>query len=370
MRKIYLFILLFTCLSILFTSMNQSFINRIRQDRYFDHLTGPGNKKETLYNRLFIRSDRWRYGDLYGLCYLPGYKFELEPYRKYGRNSNVPPTNRILYIVGDSYLADKELDGAFAGFDRVIFLDDRFPFGPVVLDSAKENFLLLEFAERNLNDFAFSRTNEVKWNTNDLSKKSYFKPDTKPEISANPPATTWERLNRILFNKELSRNLETLLFDDRALTPIKEIKAGINYEIAGSMPKEVTVSTDKIRLLMNATVDVENRQSAFREVDQKELTAIIANLAAAQRYYRNIGFKAVALSVIPNPVSIYDAQRMNYNHLLQRVERGTNLPVVSVFELFKKTTKNMYYRSDTHWNPDGLDNWVAAVNDKQIYLLH
>jgi len=370
MRKICLAIVLLGGLAILLTAMNQSFINRIKQDRYFDHLTGPGNKERTLYDRIFIRSDRWRYGDLYGLCYLPGYKFELEPYRKYRRDSRGPATNRIIYIIGDSFLADKELSGAFAGFDSVVFLDSRFPFGPLALDTGKENFLVLEFAERNLNDFDFRRTNEVKWNTDDQAWKSSLKPGSKSGTDANTQGPTWKRLGRILFNKELSRNLETLLFDDRALTPVKEIKAAINYKIAGSMPKEVTVSTDKTRLLMNATVDIQNRQSAFRTVGHKELAAIINNLDQAQRYYHKIGFKAVALSVIPNPVSVYDPRRMNYNHLLERVETETTLPVISVFQRFRTAGQNLYYRSDSHWNPAGLDSWVASMNKKQIYLLH
>ncbi|MCR8560183.1 hypothetical protein KXD93_21200 [Mucilaginibacter sp. BJC16-A38] len=368
MRRIYLTVLLMGSVAILLTAMNQSFINKVKQDRYFDHLTPEEATNHSFYHKVFVRSDHWRYGDLYGLCFLPAYKFKLEPFRKYPHNDKLAGTNRVLYIIGDSYLADKELDGAFKGFDRVVFLDDRFPFGPLALDSNKQNFLILEFAERNLNGYDFKKTSEAKWTSADLEGKLNFQTGYQPVSgAAGLPANLWERINRILFNKDLSRNLELLLFDDRAFTPLKEMKAAFNYKITGSLPKEVAVSTDKSRLLMNATIDPGNKQSAFRQIGSEELDGLLGNLQQAQQYYRAIGFKTVSLAIIPNPVSIYDAKRMTYNHLLERVEKKTTLPVISIWDDFKKAPQNLYYRSDTHWNPSGMDSWITEVNKKQIY---
>lgn len=369
MRKaLAIFIFLASAL-VLFAAMDRSFINQLKQARYFDYLTPDGPAKHSLYHRLLVRSDRWRFGDLYGLCYLPEYRFKLEPFRKYPRNDTMETTRRDLYIIGDSYLADKEMEGAFPGFDRVVFLDARFPYGPITLDSSRQNFLILEFAERNLNGYTFDKTTETKWTPAQLQGK------TNLNTSYRPPAATgelslWNRFCNIFFNKDLSRNLETLLFDNPVFTRVKELKADLNYKLIGSLPKEVAVSTDKKRLLMNITVDTASSLSSFRIFDDRELTQLDENLATAEAYYRSIGFKSVFLSVVPNPVSIYDDKRMPYNHLLQRVERTTDLPVISVFNDFKSSKQNVYYRSDTHWNPLGFDMWIEEVNKKHLYQYH
>lgn len=342
MKKITGILVLVFSTIILLTAMNQSFINRIKQDRYFDHLN-TDHTLRSLYQRIFLRSDRWAYGDLYGLCYLPQYRFRLEPFKKYNSTNRKNLQKRGLYIIGDSFLADKTLTNAFDGFDNVVFLDRRFPFGPIQLDTTQQNFLIMEFAERNLNGYVMNKTDEIKANT-------------------PVPASLLNRLGNILFNKDLSRNLELLLFDDKLFTPIKELKASLNYNLFGRVSKEVAVSTDKKRLLLNITVDTSDIHSAFRYKTAQQIDTITANLKEARSYYEAIGFKKVFLSVIPNPVSIYDENRMPYNHLLERVEQQTNLSVISIYKTFKSDQHNLYFLSDAHWNPLGFDIWVQQVN--------
>jgi hypothetical protein len=341
--------------------MNQSFINKVKQDQYFDHLTADNPAKHSVYYKVFVKSDRWRYGDLYGLCFLPQYKFLLEPFKTYPGNDKKPATSNILYIIGDSFLADKTLAGAFDKFDNVIFLDRRFQFGPIKLDTTKNNYLMMEFAERNLVDYDLAKTPEIEWPQKNIRTKN-LNDATIPQPASTLPTSLPDRVGNILFNKDLSRNLEIILFYNKIFTPVKEFKAWINYKLTGWLPKEVAVSTDKKRLLMNVTVDTTYRQSAFRQISDKEVETISNNLDSAQNYYKSIGFKKVFLSVIPNPVSIYDAKRMNYNHLLQRIEKSNKFPVNSLFNKYKAEDKNLYYRSDGHWNPYGLDIWVKTTN--------
>ncbi|WP_461461478.1 hypothetical protein [Mucilaginibacter sp.] len=349
--------------SALILSMDQAFINKLKQDRYFDHLTPPGGRKNTRYQKVFIRSDRWRYGDLFGLCYLPEYKFELEPFKKYERIRPIRATGRLLYIIGDSYLADKSLSGAFDGFDNVFFLDRRFPFGPITLDNTKQNILIMEFAERNLVDYEINQTAESLWTKKELANRlNYSSASVSGRDNSTVQTGIAERLNKILFNKDLSRNLELLLFDDKIFTPVKEVKAQLNYKMFNRLSNDIAVSTDKKRLLMNITVDTAYRQSDFRTIQDSEVSKLLVNLNAAQNYYRSIGFKKVYLSVIPNAASVYDDRRMTYNHLLERVEKYNHFPVISIYREFKHSQANLYYRSDTHWNPLGLDIWVAETN--------
>ncbi len=361
MRRLIGIFILIISLGILLLAMNQSFMNRVKQDQYFDHLTPDNPAKHTMYYKIFVKSDRWRYGDLYGLCFLPEYKFPMEPFKAYPGNDKKTATKNILYIIGDSFLADKTLAGAFDKFDNVIFLDRRFPFGPIKLDTTKNNYLLLEFAERNLVDYDLAKTPEIQWPQKDVQAKN-FNETAKLQPAAVLPTSLPNRVGTILFNKDLSRNLDILLFYNKIFTPVKEFKAYLNYKLTGWLPKEVAVSTDKQRLLMNITVDTSYRQSAFREISDKEVETISNNLNSAQGYYKSIGFKKVILSVVPNPVSIYDAKRMTYNHLLQRVEKSNKFTVNSLFNKYKAEDKNLYYRSDGHWNPYGLDIWVKTTN--------
>jgi hypothetical protein len=266
----------------------------------------------------------------------------------------------VLYIIGDSFLADKTLTSAFDGFDNVIFLDRRFPFGPILLDSTKQNILIMEFAERNLNGYDINKTDETRWTKNEIKAKHYT--PTEQKVSTSEPPSVFNRLGKIIFNKDLSRNLELLMFDDRWFTPIKELKASLNYHLFGRVAKEVAVSTDKKRLLLNITVDTGDIHSAFRNKTDQQIDSITTNLIQAKNYYEAIGFKKIFLSIVPNPVSVYDENRMHYNHLLERVEQQADLPIISIYKTFKTDRHNLYFLSDAHWNPLGFDTWIQEVN--------
>lgn len=363
MRKLSAIFTLVVSSAILIAAMDQSFINGLKQKRYFDHLDGTDTTDHSLYHRFFIRSDRWRYGDLYGLCFLHEYKFRLEPFTKYNTITDPIKHNRLLYIIGDSFLADKTLDHAFKGFDHVIFLDRRFPFGPIVLDTTQQNYLIMEFAERNLPQYSLKASPEITWTAQDIQQKLFT---SKEAAIQKAPASQLprglERVTKALFNKDLSRNIETLLFDDKLFTPIKELKAAFNYHVLGRLPQEVAVSRDKKRLFLNITVDTSYVQSAFRPTSDQDVAQIAHQISLSGDYYRAIGFKKVLLSVVPNPVSIYDSKQQPYNHLLERVENRTDIPVISIYHRFKSNPRNLYYRSDAHWNPEGMNCWVKTTD--------
>jgi len=361
MRKITGLFILIISVVLLGSAMNQSFINKIKFEKYFDHLNPKMIQENTLYKAAFVHSDRWRYGDLYGVSYLSQYKFGLEPFKQYSHKPGRQNTNKVLYIIGDSFLADKVLYGAFDTFDNVIFLDRRFAFGPIKLDNTKQNYLVMEFAERNLNGYDIGKTDEIRWTTNEIKNGINF--SNIPRVGNQlPAASIFKRVGNIIFNKELSRNLELILFDNKLATSFREIKASLNYNLFNRVAKEVAVSTDKKRLLFNITVDTASLQSAFRPKTEHALDSIVNNLDIARKYYLAIGFKKVFLSVIPNAVSVYDNQRMPYNHLLEKVEQKTDLPVIPLYKIFKSDKRNLFYRSDSHWNPLGLDIWVSEAN--------
>lgn len=362
MRKVAGLFILIISIVLLGSSMNQSFVTKIKYEKYFDQLYPQMVQENALFKMAFVHSDKWAYGDLYGVCFLPQYKFKLEPFKQYPHQPGRQSTNKILYIIGDSYLADKTLSGAFDIFDNVIFLDRRFAFGPIKLDSTKQNYMMMEFSERNLNGYDINKTYEIRWAPNDIKNAVNVSNKPLPGGTPLPHESLFERLGRIIFHKDLSRNLELILFDNKLATPFKEAKASLNYKLFNRIANEIVVSTDKKRLLFNTTVDTSSVQSAFRQKTEQDLDSIVNNLDIAKKYYLSLGFKKVFLSVIPNPVSVYDDKRMPYNHLLERVEQKTDLTVVPLYNIFKADKRNLFYRSDSHWNPQGLDIWVHEAN--------
>jgi hypothetical protein len=348
MRKITGILITIASLAVLLTAMNQGFINRVKQDRYFDHLTPDSAKPKSLYRKVFMRSDRWDYGDLYGISFIPEYRIKLIPFKTYDNRIDKKPTNKVLYIIGDSFTADKNFNNAFDGFDQVIFLDRRFPLGPIKPDTTKQNYLIMEFSELNIANYRSKKSFEI---LNDADIPPAFKPVSLPE-----------RLGNIIFNKDLNKNIELLLFDDKLFTPFKGIKAAFNYHILGRLPKEVAVSTDKKRLLLNSTVDTTSNQSVFRSLSNTEVDSVNTSLKADEQHYLSLGFKKVYLSLIPNAASIYDEHRFNYNHLAPRIENKTNVPLISVYNIFKQDKRNLYSQSDAHWNDIGYGIWVTQVN--------
>ena len=272
------------------------------------------------------------------------------------------PTNRVLYIIGDSFLADKTLSGAFDSFDNTIFLDRRFPFGPIRLDATKQNYLIMEFAERNLVDYDINTTQETRFPVAGMKPAVNGQPGIPGISDQKALVSTFDRLCNIIFNKDLSHNLELILFDNTGATPFKEVKASLNYSLFGRVTREVAVSSDKKRLFLNITVDTASKQSAFRAKTSLEIKYINKNLGIARDYYRSIGFKNIFLSIIPNAVSVYDEKRMHYNHLLEHIEQHSPMPVISVMDIFITDKRNLFYRSDAHWNPVGLDIWVSQTD--------
>jgi hypothetical protein len=89
---------------------------------------------------------------------------------------------------------------------------------------------------------------------------------------------------------------------------------------------------------------------------------IVADLTADRDRYLALGFKQVFLSLIPNAVSVYDDKRASYNHLIERIETKVTFPVIPVYTLFKNDSRNLYSRSDAHWNPVGFGVWVRESN--------
>jgi hypothetical protein len=323
-------------------------------------LTVKITEKKIESNSMF-RSDKYRYGDLFGLSYLPGYQIPL--------NSNIPHLPLVkcdtkptmdLYFICDSYLyeiADKKF---YCGADNVLHVKTiaREKLY-VTLNPERTNILLLEMAERNLRGIL----DDTSYVNNLVNKKLYNQPAQKKD-SEN--SGLYSRLSESIFNKKINRNLESNIWDYSFFTPIKKLKAGINYKLFNVTDNDVAVSPDKKYLLFKPTIDTTLNSSSFQYVTDAEVKSIIEKLNQIYNTAKILGFKEAYLSIIPNPVSVLypDYKGLKYNQLLTRIQNSADLkmPVVDIYTTFKNTRFPIYLRSDSHWNMDGVYLWINKFN--------
>lgn len=295
---------------------------------------------------------RARYGDLYSMSFLPGYvDTAFLPLKKYDQ-----PGNTDLYIIHDSYLADKLDKTNFKYINRLVTSDFRNGSTTFKLDDGRRNILIIECSERS-----------IAWRLTDTAnlflRMHPALPDYDPGIVE--PGTD-EFLMSLLFNPNINQNLEFSLYDYEWFIPIKEAKAWINYSLFKKLPPDVTISTNEKYLLLNETVDPRSNISSFAPLDRSYLDYVIKCQNYILQHCTKVGFDEVYFSLIPNPVTILDPNRMAYNHKIEFVEQNPQLKarVISVYSVFQNTNQQIYRRDDTHWNGRGIQLWVDEVNKR------
>lgn len=302
-------------------------------------------------------SDRYRYGDLYGFSYLRDFKILYE--KKPPVISNCTrPGNVNLYMLCDSYIAGfVATDSVFCNVNKYKFA--RWSFGDHLeenLDTAKKNILIIEAAERNIRKL-FNDTNTMYYMMNvskeGLNRQVYYESESY-----------WQKVMRYLYNEKINQNIEFNLFEYRFLTSLRELKAELNYKVFNRTDKDVIVSADKKYLFYNETIDTSKKTSSFSSLNDTEVRDLVASLNNAYKHFKAWGFDEVYLSIVPNPVTIIEPGYGKHNDLINRIQNNQNLviPVINILPLFKNSQKELYLRSDTHWNYDGFQIWVDETN--------
>ncbi len=304
-----------------------------------------------------LGSDKYTYGDLYGLSYLPAFKIksetqpEIKPCGK--------PGNINLYTICDSYLWFFLKGNAdFCGVDKYDFSrwahDDRMD---ITLDTNRKNILLIEIAERNLRymtDTAaiFSKAVVANKRTVAVTGRAAL-PAFSDGISLVP-----------VFNPLIEQNLQFSLFDYRFFTPFKEMKAQLNYRFFNRSNEGVKVSANGKYLYLAETVDSTQVTSSFNPVSAQEIDKLVHTLNLTYRHYKLLGFDEVYFSVIPNPVTILDTEKYRYNGLIPKVQEHEKLEmkIIDTHTLFKGSTAQLYQYSDSHWNNNGFYLWISQVD--------
>jgi hypothetical protein len=302
--------------------------------------------------------DKYRYGDLYGFSYLHDYRQtgfgpnELRPYYAHQKALN----SVELYSICDSYL------WTFMSNDSLFHHANSFQFSrwgheakQFHLDSTKQNVLLLEVVERQLR----STLKDTAFIYRHLGVVDAASKESEELFTPLSPVEDY------IFNKNIEANLEFNLFDYAIFTPLKELKAQLNYSVFNRTNQDVVVSKTRRQLYYAPTIDTAATTSSFKKLAPGELDRIVANLNRVYKHYRRVGFKQVYLAVMPNPVTVLEPELSNYNKLIPRLQQhpALQVPVIDAYTNLQRHKALPIYRvSDSHWDKDGFLLGVAQID--------
>ena len=298
-------------------------------------------------------------GDLVTMAYLGNEKkfYEEKNYR-FSRPADTGDRKIDLYAYGDSYLLDVP-DSVFGHIDQYHFARRDYNDLTYTLDRHKKNILIIEDAERFIRLYFqyLAIFDHVRAAPPALSS---FRPG--PSAAVNQALLGIKA--DLLFNPGINYNLEYNLFGYSLTDPAKLFKASATYRLFGRASGDVVVSENGKYLFLRQTVAPHNLLSSYEPIAEPELRLLTDHLNTIYEHYKKEGFDEVYLSIIPNPASIL--QPNHYNGLIPILQKRSALkmPTIDVYSAFAGNPDpgKLYRVGDTHWNNNGLQVWIRAVN--------
>jgi len=305
-----------------------------------------------------LGSDKYRFGDLYGLSYLPDFRLEKDTTMIRDQAPADGYRDIDLTILGDSYLFSYvQMDTSnFVRAKQVTFRrwSDSNLEPLRVRSNTNKKVLLIETVERNA------------WMILNIDR---LKPQLE-KVSIDKP--WYNSLNEFLFERiyhpQLEQNLDFTLFNLQLLSPVKSLKALINSEVFHRSSTDVAISKNGEFLYMDETVDSTQRSSSFYPITKGELHELGERIVGMNQYAKMKGFDEVIFVIIPNPVVFTNTEAKESNQLVSKLnlEFGNKVRLVDPSHTLQEGGKNYFFKSDSHWNQKGARAWLAHFNQ---YLL-
>lgn len=298
-----------------------------------------------LYAQGIIKDD-YRYGDLYRFSNLPQFRVPKQTCEP-GKVKVTQP-NTALYLIGDSFTEEGRIEaGDFvSGSFHRYFIGDQ-PF--VKLDKTKKNILIIETVERHFRErFA-----------------APYKNLTVGEPTTGQAVKNLMKEARTDFWYDSQRH-ESILFSSDFFLSIKELKATLNERLFGRTDSNVVISKDKKHIFYELDARPDGITSSFDKLSDKEIALLVENVNLTYDFYRKNGFNEVYLTIAPNKSAVLGTDLGVYNHLIDRIQKhpALRMPVFDIYTPFSQSEKMLYDVGDTHWNCDGKQIWINAVNQK------
>lgn len=310
-----------------------------------------GGLSSTLLHSLYeagLVVDDYRFGDLYRLSALPQFKQKQPVCTSPDRSSDTASTH--LYLIGDSFSEPQRLsksDFRVSHFQRVAWDYQQ----RIQLDPGKYNVLLIESVERHIREHFSRPVNEF-----------FVEKDTSK--TPTPQLPLRQRMSNEFHRSDMEERLESALFSHDWAFWFKELKASLTLNWFDRENSSVSLSRDHKNLFLRSDTDTSKTlNSSFAYVADQDVNVLVDSLNAVAARYRQLGFDAVYLSVIPNKASILEMDRGNYNHLIERIQQHPNLrvPTIDTYNAFKASPQSPYLKSDTHWNCEGRERWLNLI---------
>lgn len=334
MRKIVASFILIICTTLLGIGYQSDWMSSVSKWMY-------GSKS-------LLGSDKYRYGDLYGLSYYPAFRIEKEEEKlpAYSVTSKMKDIN--LTIIGDSYTYSF-IDEQVQNFERVkdfqfASWEDRNKL-KIPSPSTAKNILLIEIVERN----AIAKLKEEEF------KKCF-------QLQKDRPAYK-EKLSVTVEN-----NLEFLLFEHRLFSSIKEFKTSILHQLFGKIPGDVVLSKDGKNLYLRETMEGETSSNSFNELHKTSYQAFENHVNKMYDKGKALGYDEVWLLIAPNPVRALQTENKQANALFTYLEKSTTLKMkfLNILPALSKHPKSNFFVSDTHWNLNGAYLYRNLVNQELL----
>ena len=350
MKRFFTYSILVICIAIYVMSWSQPLTTKLTELK--------------LTNSSIFGSDRYRYGDLYGMSYLSSFRknFKTDNPIKY-TNYNVN-ANTDLYVLCDSYLLPLDSKKYFCGVSTLKrHWINWTALNDTVLNTSKNNVLLIEFTERNVRPFL----NDITYINSIITSNTSAGTKTGQGNVKSIKSTIFD----FIFNRKMDANLESNFWDMALFTPIKEWKADLNYHLFNQVNDDVTISKNGERIYYKATIDTTDVTSSFKQLTDGQVDTLVNQLNKLYDKGKRMGFNHIYLSIIPNPISILDSTYigLTYNNLVARVQNNPKLKLscIDIVPEFKKLGPAVYQKSDTHWNTYGLSLWLNKFNNELFH---
>jgi hypothetical protein len=310
----------------------------------------------------FLGSDKYLYGDLYGISYLRDFRMVKDVSAVRPPVLQSKQKDISLYVIGDSYFYSS-FDIVPTYFERVkaiqFFKWDYLPSAPFSFDEpTTKRVLLIESVERNV--------------FNAMSQERVSPIFEKPQIIEEKwsVGAVNRAIKHYLYHPTLEENLSFAFFDLALFSKIKELKAEFNLSYFGRTPAGVKLAQTKDFLYLDQTVDSLADGSSFQAVSDLRIRQLIERMKQIDRYAKALGFDEVLFSFIPNPSSVLPTEHNRYNQFIPRLEKmvGNELIVVNPTTQLSENAKQNFFKSDSHWNQKGAKIWLDLLNQKLLNL--
>lgn len=298
-----------------------------------------------------IIADDYRFGDLYRLSTLPQFKEPKPVCSPSNRSTDTASTH--LYLIGDSFSEPERLsqyDFRVSHYQRVAW-DFR---QRAQLDPTKRNVLLIESIERHVREHFAGNVQELV-----VEKDTAQHPSLRPSF--------WQRLNNEFHRSDVEERLESTLFSRDWAFWFKELKASLTLNWFDRASSSVSLSKDRQHVFLHSDTDTgKPLNSSFSSLTDPEVNTLVDSINSVASRYKQLGFDAVYLSIIPNKASILEPERAAYNHLIERIQASPALqvPFINTYEAYKNSSVPPYLKSDTHWSCEGRALWLELVRKK------